>query len=394
MTRSERKQTRVQIRMLHRAANQCEDRQYPKALEGLAAEARKCNTFEEFESDFIRNIKHGRYYHVTSDPNFFIDPSKGPSDKSSMSDGGVDVGKLMITSHLENWTDYYGKSRPYVAVIDMSAVPRNAYYQVNRGFGNEFFVGDPSKAKVIKVVTVAQAKADNRYYDSFVKKTFHGSEDLENFYNTVKGIVPADTKTAAYTAYVLTDASRDLLLSKFPPKFPDVIAHHITINIGVKKDAPIPEAASSSNAFDDWGGWILRNGTEHGVSEREADDEGHDSTARRLGYNGRIDALSKGAIRVDFNTISTGTYFEVQRMDDNTRRLLKDAIFKAYEPIMIEWWSPEEDSANFNTKEEAIDWLEHRTVFASARQTDQGRIQAFNLRHEANQLTETLRRKS
>ncbi len=28
------------------------------------------------------------------------------------------------------------------------------------------------------------------------------------------------------------------------------------------------------------------------------------------------------------------------------------------------------------------------------RQTDQGRIQAFNLRHEANQLTETLRRKS
>src|SRR5208337_1731558 len=50
-------------------------------------------------------------------------------------------------------------------------------------------------------------------------------------------------KVAAYTAYVLTDASRDLLLGKFPPKFSDAIAHHVTFNPGVKKDAQPPEPA-------------------------------------------------------------------------------------------------------------------------------------------------------
>lgn len=46
-------------------------------------------------------------------------------------------------------------------------------------------------------------------------------------------------KKASYAAYVLTPAARDLVLEKFPPKFPDVIAHHVTYQFG-SNEAPPP----------------------------------------------------------------------------------------------------------------------------------------------------------
>ena len=160
----------------------------PSALQGLAAEARKAGSFAEFRNDFHSQIKHGTYWHLTSDPNFKIDPNKGPRDMSSMADGRMEAGKLMITSHLENWDATYnydeeGKkkvTRPYVALIDMSEVPRNAYQQVSRGFGNEFFVNDPSKARVIKVLPLAQAKALDRRRHAALPQS---EEELEEFYN-------------------------------------------------------------------------------------------------------------------------------------------------------------------------------------------------------------------
>ena len=132
----------------------------PLILRGLAAEAKKCQTFEEFEKDYVQQIKHGLYWHWTDDPNFQIDPAKGPRDMSSMANGKIDAGKLMITTHLRYWDSYggvNGEGRPYVAIIDMSEVPREMYKQVNRGFGNEFWVADPSRAKVVKVVNRKQA---------------------------------------------------------------------------------------------------------------------------------------------------------------------------------------------------------------------------------------------
>src|SRR5581483_681767 len=135
----------------------------PKLLYGLVAEARKAGSFEEFSRDFSLQIKHGLYWHWTDDHNFQIDPKKGPRDLSSMAAGGMTPGKLMITSHLSYWSDYGGeKGRPHVALIDMSEVPRNSYYQVNRGFGNEFFVADPSKAKVIGVYSRERAARIDR----------------------------------------------------------------------------------------------------------------------------------------------------------------------------------------------------------------------------------------
>lgn len=149
----------------------------PLILQGLAAEARKCSSFEEFEKDFCLQIKHGLYWHWTDDPNFRIDPAKGPRDMSSMASGGFDAGKMMITSHLANWSDY--GSRKYVAIIDMSDVPRKSYYQVSRGFGNEFYVSDPSKAKVIKVVTRQQAFRIDREQKKYIPQS---QEALKKFY--------------------------------------------------------------------------------------------------------------------------------------------------------------------------------------------------------------------
>ena len=168
---------------------------YPPELNGLAAEARKCSTFEEFRGDFSHELKHGRYYHLTTDPNFTINPAKGPRDMSSMSGGGMSQGKLMITSHFDNWDSYYNWeddetpkiTRPYVAIIDMSQVPRNAYFQSSRGFGNEFWVDDPSKAKVEKVVPVEAARANDAHYHAVLSKYIRSDETLEKFYNWAKG---------------------------------------------------------------------------------------------------------------------------------------------------------------------------------------------------------------
>lgn len=46
-----------------------------------------------------------------------------------------------------------------------------------------------------------------------------------------------------YTAYTLTDESRQMLLDKFPPKYDKVIAHHITVEFGVPEDTEVPPEA-------------------------------------------------------------------------------------------------------------------------------------------------------
>jgi hypothetical protein len=159
----------------------------PKILLPLAAEAKKYKTFAEFEYAFLHDIKHGRYYHVTDNPDFTIDSTKGPRDMSSMAIGhGMDVGALMITSDLEAWMSSYS-NRKYIAVIDMSAVSPDKYKQVNRGFGNEFYVTDPSSAKVIKVLSRSAAASDSRRYQSALESYIRGSNDLKHFYNLARG---------------------------------------------------------------------------------------------------------------------------------------------------------------------------------------------------------------
>lgn len=155
----------------------------PKILEPLACEAKKYPDFEEFAHDYSLEIKHGQYYHVTGDPNFYIDPEKGPRDMSSMASGEMEPGKLMITSDLGLWSFHY-KERPYVAVIDMCDVPKEKYSQVKRGFGNEFYVSDPSKAKVTAVISKKAAYMRDRRYH---QKLPQSKEELRDFWEKVWG---------------------------------------------------------------------------------------------------------------------------------------------------------------------------------------------------------------
>lgn len=154
-------------------------------LAGLAAEAQKYATPEEFEKAFIHDIKHGMYWHLTDNSDFFIDPELGPRDMSSMSmnNDNLDKGKLMVTSHLEHWALEYAPHRPYAALIDMSLVPSNEYQQVNRGFGNEFFVSDPSKAKVLGVFDIKDALRIDYEHSSSLPQN---SAELRNFWNQAK----------------------------------------------------------------------------------------------------------------------------------------------------------------------------------------------------------------
>lgn len=155
-------------------------------LRGLVAEAHKAGSFEQFQQDYIGQIKHGLYWHWTQNPNFQIDPNLGPRDMSTMGGGTMTPGKLMITSDLGFWSNYGegGKARPFVAIIDMSAVPREAYRQVGRSFGNEFFVNDPSAARVTKVVTPQQAYRIDADQNSWLPQSF---SQLQRFYELATG---------------------------------------------------------------------------------------------------------------------------------------------------------------------------------------------------------------
>jgi len=153
----------------------------------LENEAKKYGTFEEFKHAWLVEIKHGMYWHLTDNEDFFIDPATGPRDMSSMSVGDSrSIGNLMVTSDLETWDSYYNfqgdeetgefpdtesgepeVTRPYAALIDLSDLPPKGYYQVSRGFGNEFWVSDPSRSNVVGVYPIEEARVlDAEYHNS------------------------------------------------------------------------------------------------------------------------------------------------------------------------------------------------------------------------------------
>lgn len=45
-----------------------------------------------------------------------------------------------------------------------------------------------------------------------------------------------------FTGYAVSESTRKTLMGLFPPKYPEVIGHHITEKFGVKKTDPAPDA--------------------------------------------------------------------------------------------------------------------------------------------------------
>src|SRR5258705_7773570 len=52
-----------------------------------------------------------------------------------------------------------------------------------------------------------------------------------------------DEVRRGYHCFLLTPDSRADLLGRYPPKFPDVLAHHVTIQFVVLESDPLPEPA-------------------------------------------------------------------------------------------------------------------------------------------------------
>jgi hypothetical protein len=52
-----------------------------------------------------------------------------------------------------------------------------------------------------------------------------------------------DEVRRGYHCFLLTREARAGLLERYPPRFPDVLADHVTIQIGVLESDPLPEPA-------------------------------------------------------------------------------------------------------------------------------------------------------
>jgi ribosomal protein S18 acetylase RimI-like enzyme len=132
--------------------------------QGIAKEARKYDDFEKYSKAYSNDLMHGKYWHITEDPNFKIDPKKGPRDMSSLASGKMDPGHLMVTAVPEHWLENY-PNRKHIAEIDLSDVPLKDYWPVNRGFGHEVNIENPAMAKVVKVWPLKNGlAAANRYF--------------------------------------------------------------------------------------------------------------------------------------------------------------------------------------------------------------------------------------
>lgn len=148
-------------------------------LQQLKNDAQNAGSFENFKKGWISDIKHGKYYHVTENPNFQIEQNLGPRDMSSMSSGRPSVGSLMITSDPAAWAEYYGQSRPYISEIDVSQIPYKELKQNDRGMGNEFFIENAKNAKVVKTSSVEKML---KAHEEYMKKLPQNEAELRKIY--------------------------------------------------------------------------------------------------------------------------------------------------------------------------------------------------------------------
>jgi hypothetical protein len=167
-------------------------------------ELAKYPTFEKAYEAYRHGLR-GLYWHVTDDPDFYIDPNKGPRDMSSMSAGrSMEKGKLMVTPDLADWADYYDE-RDYVALIDLSNVGVDDYADTTRGFGSEIFVHDLTGAEVIEVLDKEKAQRLQDKFDSDV--IAYSAEELHDHWERARG-----TKYACVRYQTNREAFKDLEL--------------------------------------------------------------------------------------------------------------------------------------------------------------------------------------
>ena len=146
-------------------------------ITALKQETSKYKTFDEYEKAFSREYKRGIYYHLTDNPNFVVDLSKGATDAAT---GKMTPGSIMFTTDLDYWADTTWTDRPYVAILDLSDVDESQFTQVNTGQGNEFYLDNASKVKVKEVIPVDEALKQSELINQWGLDNLKNKEDLKN----------------------------------------------------------------------------------------------------------------------------------------------------------------------------------------------------------------------
>jgi tRNA nucleotidyltransferase (CCA-adding enzyme) len=187
---------------------------------------------------------HLPLWHLTKDPNFVIDPSRGPTDASSISEGQMDAGALMVSSDLHYWAGMFHSHPEEIGVEYDNDDPRmwaaeiepgSEAYLVNRGFGEEYYIPDASKAGVKKVLPLAEAlKVQDKSEKVYNASAKISSTRVGNYIKTLAAADPA--VWSAYQAlreegkvYVVGGAVRDALLQK-EPKDIDLLVTSVSPN--------------------------------------------------------------------------------------------------------------------------------------------------------------------
>lgn len=159
------------------------------------------------------------------------DPDEGPAIHSCTVKPNGKLFDSKGEATLKQMGERYGLSAPFTEPIDENGV--DAIYGIA-----DFELRDALEA-ASEDLGIPLPKQGNKGS----RKTGTGQAPIKGqSFKEANGTKCMPTKSAAYLAYELDGKSRASLLEKFPPKFPDVVAHHITIKHGVKQGDPPPEA--------------------------------------------------------------------------------------------------------------------------------------------------------
>lgn len=212
----------------HEARGMAEIEGHLRALEPLMQEARKYENFDDFSHDFSIRGMHGRYWHLTEDPNFTIDPTYMPKDymTGAGSEHIAGVG-LMVSSVPDRWRGYFPR-RKYAAEIDLSQAYKDQDFDIYPyGVEYEVFIHNLDAVSVKRVMPIEQAMRQYRYWWDEVLSHINGPEDLRRVWEAAHA---SSSDVRGHTAH---DAWRKklwtaILVSPVPP-FPQVIADDASI---------------------------------------------------------------------------------------------------------------------------------------------------------------------
>ena len=205
----------------------------------LVREAAKHDSYESFHDAFLGQLHHGMYWHVTESPNFSVDAEKGPRDLSSMSASSrSNQGALMVTSDLEGWAEHYKTTRAHAALLDLSAYSPREYTQVGRGMGNEMYIHDASRVRVLGTYLMRRALLLDRTYNQTLPRD---EEMLRQTFDASRGLRPQVTPKSEGSAdvFVESEFSRYLISDPTWNEFYR-LARSFGLRVGNTTDIDVP----------------------------------------------------------------------------------------------------------------------------------------------------------